>query len=286
MSMGRLPWLAWAQCAQVRDSACCITGRSSKSSDTSLSNRCTRRGAIRAARSATGLVMASLRCSRDRRGTRYWPRLTASGRLANSAQEPSASVRNVSTVRRGKSGSAAACNSSLTKARASSVSVAPPETWVKRNSSSNWSTTSSSCRSCPRRARRSTSTKPLLPRLSWPNSVSARRACSAASASAGPSALDSASASWPSGAPPGRITTACQSVSSSPWACRCAKLLINPASTSDDLPLPEAPATAIRRRVASRFNNSSICCRRPKKRSASVGLNARRPGNGLASSSA
>ena len=53
---------------------------------------------------------------------------------------------------------------------------------------------------------------------------------------------------------------------------------IRPARTSEDLPQPEGPTTARKRRSLRRFNKSSVCSSRPKKMYASSRVNGRNPG--------
>src|ERR1700689_4141995 len=50
---------------------------------------------------------------------------------------------------------------------------------------------------------------------------------------------------------------------------------------SDDLPLPDAPTTATKRRLRRRLSISSLCPSRPKNRCASSVLKGRRPGKGF-----
>ena len=57
-----------------------------------------------------------------------------------------------------------------------------------------------------------------------------------------------------------------------------------PASTSEDLPLPELPINETKRCRLSFSRSSSMCSSRPKNRWASSGPNGRRPGNGLKTS--
>ena len=82
------------------------------------------------------------------------------------------------------------------------------------------------------------------------------------------------------GAVPGRIV-AMRHAEPAPSSAPRSRAGITPASTSDDLPQPDAPTTARKRGPRRRSSTVAICASRPKNTSASAMPNGRKPMNGL-----
>ena len=244
--------------------------------------------------------MAARISSRVSRGTRYWPSLMASGRPRNWAQSPRKSERIVNTTWIGSSVCAAASSSNWTKAKASSaVAVTAAVAAVlaalsaavlaalsallrKRNSSSNWSTTTSNWVPAGSRACATMSTRPRLPRRSVSATSSAvgrplRAIVAIAAASYSTPGAASACASLPSGSFSGRNCAMRQAAPALAMWPRCSAGR-RPQLTSDDLPLPDVPTTARKRCTASLSIIRSTWCSRPKNRCSSSVRNGRKPG--------
>ncbi len=158
-----------------------------------------------------------------------------------------------------------------------------PPSWVarKRNSSSNWSTTTSSFSCSPSRASRATFRIPSEPLLSVASMIaSASSGDRPMPASESTSFFASSKARFPIGLPPGLIT-AMRQPEPAPFIIPPRSAGIKPARINEDLPLPEVPTTARNRARERREINSSACPSRPKNKRYSFVSNGRRPGKGL-----